>query len=132
MGSEKKDTRARAFRIFFLVAGTIFLGLGIAGIVLPLVPTTPFLLLAAGCYLRGSLRFYNWLLGTRWLGSYIRNYLEGKGISMAAKAFSISLLWITIGCSAAFATELIVVRAVLGVIAAGVTVHILRIKTLRR
>ena len=131
-GSEKMDARARAFRIFFLVAGTIFLGLGIAGIVLPLVPTTPFLLLAAGCYLRGSLRFYNWLLGTRWLGSYIRNYLEGKGISMAAKAFSISLLWITIGCSAAFATELIVVRAVLGVIAAGVTVHILRIKTLRR
>ena len=126
------DARARAFRIFFLVAGTIFLGLGIAGIVLPLVPTTPFLLLAAGCYLRGSLRFYNWLLGTRWLGSYIRNYLEGKGISMAAKVFSISLLWITIGCSAAFATELIAVRAILGVIAAGVTVHILRIKTLRR
>lgn len=113
-----------------LSAGTIFLSLGIVGIALPLLPTTPFLLLAAGCYLRSSPRFYNWLLGSPWLGGYIRNYLDGKGIPLRAKLFSISLLWITIACSATFAVELTAIRILLAVIAAAVTVHILRVKTL--
>lgn len=128
----KKRAKSRAVKVLLLVAGTVFLGLAVTGVVIPLIPTTPFLLLAAGCYLRSSPRIYNWLLGTRWLGGYIRNYLEGRGIPMAAKVFSISLLWITIGCSAAFVTDLIAVRVVLGVIAVAVTLHILHIKTLKR
>jgi len=133
MVSEKRETvKARAVRMVLLAAGTIFLGLGIAGIVLPLLPTTPFLLLAAACYLRSSPRFYRWLLGTRWLGSYIRNYLEGKGIPLRAKLFSIGLLWVTIGCSAAFAVESLAVRVVLAVIAVGVTAHIMFVRTLKR
>jgi uncharacterized protein len=128
----KETARSRAKRIFLLTAGTIFLVVGVIGIVLPLLPTTPFLLLAAGCYLRSSARFYNWLLGTRWLGDYIRNYLEGRGIPLRAKLFSIFLLWVTIGCSAAFAIDLLAIRVLLGVIAVGVTWHILRIRTLKR
>lgn len=128
----KETGRSRAKRILLLVVGTFFLVVGVIGIVLPLLPTTPFLLLAAGCYLRGSTRFYNWLLGTRWLGDYIRNYLEGRGIPLRAKVFSIALLWITIGTSAAFAIDLLAIRVLLGVIAVGVTWHILRIRTLKR
>jgi len=132
MSREKDVVKARVVRLLLLVAGTLFLGLGIAGVVLPLLPTTPFLLLATACYLRSSPRFYNWLMGTRWLGGYVRNYLEGKGIPLAAKLFSIGLLWITIACSAVLLVEMPAIRVVLGVIAAGVTAHILCIKTLKR
>ena len=98
---------------------------------MPLLPTTPFLLLAAACYLRSSQRFYNWLLGNRLLGSYIKNYLEGKGMPLRAKIFSISLLWITIGYSVIFVVEALPIRVVLALIAIGVTTHILHIRTFK-
>ena len=79
----------------------------------PLLPTIPFLLLAAACYARSSERFYHWLLNNRWFGSYIRNYREGKGVPLKVKIFTIALLWIVIGCSVAFAVELFAVRLIL-------------------
>lgn len=114
-----------------IVAGSIFLGLGIVGIVLPLLPTTPFLLLAAACYARGSERFHSWLLNNRWFGSYIRNYREGKGLTKKLKVTAISLLWITIGCSAALAVDALAIRTILVLIAVGVTIHLLFIPTLK-
>jgi uncharacterized membrane protein YbaN (DUF454 family) len=89
------------------------------------LPTTPFLLLAAACYMRSSDRFYRWLVHNRVFGAYIRNYIEGRGIPLKIKAFTISLLWLTIGLSAAFATENLIIRIVLAAVAVGVTVHIL-------
>ena len=118
-------------RKIFIVAGSLFTGLAIIGIFLPLLPTTPLLLLAAACYARGSDRFYNWLLNNRWFGEYIRNYREGKGIPWKIKAISLTLLWITIGCSAAFAVDMLALRIVLIIIAIGVTIHILYIRTSR-
>ena len=108
------------------------MGLAVLGVFLPLLPTTPFLLLAAACYARSSKRFSNWLLSNRLFGKVIKNYLEGKGVPLKLKAWSISLLWITIGCSAAFAVHILAVRVVLIIIAFGVTVHILSIRTLRQ
>ena len=118
-------------RKLFIVAGSLFVGLAIVGIFLPLLPTTPLLLLAAACYARGSDRFYNWLLNNRWFGKYIRNYREGKGIPRKIKSLSLTLLWITMGCSAAFAVNMLPLRIVLIVIAIGVTIHILYIRTSR-
>ena len=118
-------------RKLLIAAGSLFLGLAIVGIFLPLLPTTPLLLLAAACYARGSDRFYNWLLSNRWFGEYIRNYREGKGIPWSIKALSLTLLWITIGCSAAFAVDILPLRIALIVIAIGVTIHILYIRTSR-
>jgi uncharacterized membrane protein YbaN (DUF454 family) len=66
-------------RILLVIAGTLFVGLGIIGIFIPVLPTTPFLLLAAACYARSSRKFHEWLLNNRWFGDYIRNYLQGKG-----------------------------------------------------
>ena len=76
MGNEGK-TRARGtwIRILLIIAGTFFVGIGIVGIFVPVLPTTPFLLLAAACYERSSQRFYSWLLNNKWFGNYIRNYL---------------------------------------------------------
>ena len=124
---------ARTFtRRIWIILGSLFLGIGILGVFLPLLPTTPFLVLSAACYARGSERFYNWLLNNRWFGNYIRNYLEGKGIPWKSKAATIALLWITIGCSAAFAVQSLAVRIVLIVIAIGVTTHVIFIRTLRQ
>ena len=110
-------------------AGTVFTATGIIGIFVPILPTTPFLLLAAACYLRSSQRFYNWLLGNRFFGAYVRNYLQGRGMPRKVKIATIFLLWLTISCSIIFAVQALVIRAVLLVIAIGVTVHIILIKT---
>src|SRR3989337_662720 len=74
-GSTRKDRGLSKFkRGFFVIAGTVFLGLGVLGIALPILPTTPFLLLSAACYYKGSKRLHNWLMNNRWFGGYIRNY----------------------------------------------------------
>jgi len=114
-----------------IIAGTFFVGLGIIGIFLPLLPTTPFLLLAAACYARSSKRFYNWLLTNRWFGNYIRNYRERKGVPFKIKILSISFLWIAIGYSAIFVVHILLGRIILILIAIGVTIHILSIQILK-
>jgi len=119
-------------RWILIIIGSFFTGLGILGIFLPLLPTTPFLLLAAACYIRSSERFYNWLINNKWLGNYIKNYLEGKGVSLKVKVLSISLLWITIGYSVVFVVNIFPIRVILILIAIGVTIHILSIRTLRQ
>lgn len=128
--SKHKDkTSNRLIKAILIGAGTFFLGLGIVGIFLPLLPTTPFLLLAAACYARSSKKFYNWLINHKWFGSYIKNYREGKGIPMKVKISAIFLLWVTILFSVIFVVSILWVRIVLIVIASGVTIHILTIKT---
>ena len=97
---------------------------------LPVLPTTPFLLLAAYCFMRGSQRFYNLLVSNRYLGSYIRNYMEGRGMSVKWKAWVIFWLWLVIGISAILADNS-VIQIVLVVVAVGVTIHILCLKTYR-
>jgi uncharacterized membrane protein YbaN (DUF454 family) len=115
-------------RNILLTAGTISVAIGIVGIFIPLLPTTPFLLLAAACYLRSSERFYHWLLNNRLFGNYIRNYVEGRGMPAKIKIFTIALLWITIGVSLGITSPNMVVKIVLVLIAIGVTLHIILIK----
>ena len=110
-----------------IIAGTLSVGLGILGIFLPVLPTTPFLLLAAACYARSSERFYNWLLNNRWFGNYIKNYREKRGLTLKVKVLTISLLWIAIGYSI-FRVDILTVRIILILIAIGVTTHILSIR----
>ena len=113
-----------------IATGTFFIGLGIVGIFVPVLPTTPFLLISATLYAKSSKSFYNWLVNNKILGRYIKNYREGKGIPLKLKIITIALLWITIGCSAIFAIDIFWVRVMLVIIAIGVTIHIIRIKPL--
>jgi uncharacterized membrane protein YbaN (DUF454 family) len=112
-----------------ITAGTIFVGLGIIGIFLPILPTTPFLLLAAACYARSSKKFYYWLLNNKLFGAYIKNYQQGKGVPLKVKVLTLSLLWITILFSVFLILQIIWFRILLLIIAAGVTLHILTVKT---
>ncbi len=124
----KRPTRATG--LLLKIAGTVFVIIGGVGIVLPLLPTTPFLLLAAVCYARSSERLYRWLLYNRWFGSYIRNWHEGKGISMKTKVLSIVFLILTLGYSAAFVVPFLIGKVALIIVAVCVSAHILSIPTL--
>lgn len=110
--------------------GSVSLALGILGIFLPLLPTTPFLLLASACYLRGSERLHAWLIGNRFLGPYITNIREKKGMPVKAKIITIALLWASILFSVS-RVEGIVLQGSLLLIAAATSTFILRMRTLR-
>ncbi len=114
------------------IGGIVSLGVGIIGLVLPLVPSTPLFLLSAVCFARSAPRFHAWLLSNRWFGEHLRNYHEGRGISAPHKAASITLLWLSMGYAALAATGHLWLRIALVVIAGGVTWHLLRIPTFRR
>ena len=131
--SSKTDKKSnRLLKMILTITGTIFLVFGIIGIFLPILPTTPFLLLSAACYARSSERFYNWLMNNKLFGNYIKNYNEGKGIPVRFKFFTISLLWITILISIYYFIVNFWVEIILIIIALGVTIHILAIKTLKQ
>jgi hypothetical protein len=115
----------------FFILGWLFLALGAIGLFLPLLPTTPFLLLAAASFTRSSDRFYKWLIYHPVLGSYIRNYREHNAITLQAKVVSLSALWIVIGTTAIVAVDALWLRLLLLVIACGVTIHLLRMKTMK-
>jgi uncharacterized membrane protein YbaN (DUF454 family) len=116
-------------RYLLLTFGTVFLCLGIIGIIIPLLPTTPFLLLSAACYARSSTKFYHWLLNNKWLGKYIKYYREGRGIPIKIKFFTILLLWCTILISIFFFIDLFWVKSLMLLIAILISIHILLIKT---
>ena len=118
-------------KLMFIICGSLAIGLGVLGIFLPILPTTPFLLLGAACYLRSSNKLYQWLINNKWLGSYIKNYYEGNGITLKTKIVSIGLLWMSISYAAIFLIEIIFVRILLLIIAIGVTKHLLSLKTLK-
>ena len=114
-----------------IFAGTLSIVLAVIGALLPVMPTVPFLLLAAACYARSSQRFYNKLLNNRLVGKHIRNHREGRGISVRHKVIALLMLWSTIGFSAVVVVQLTWVRVILLIIAVSVTVHLLMIKTCR-
>lgn len=80
-------------KLFYNVAGALAVLLGILGVFLPLLPTTPFLLLASWCFARGSTRLHRWLLSHRVFGEYLRNFEAGRGIPLKAKILATVMLW---------------------------------------
>ena len=118
--------------MLLVVGGTLCVVLGVIGIFVPVLPTTPFLLVAAVCYARSSPRFYQWLITNRWCGPYIRRYRQGQGIALGHKLFTLTLLWLSIGYAAIWAVSAWWLRLLLVAIALGVTWHLASIRTYRR
>ncbi|GBC87452.1 Inner membrane protein YbaN [bacterium HR12] len=111
----------RGVRTALNVAGVVFVAIGAVGIVVPVLPTTPFLLLASACFLRSSPRLHRWLLSHPRLGPYVAGYVGGGGLSARAKRRSISALWTAIGLSA----FLTFVRFGLAVVSVGISLVLL-------
>lgn len=118
-------------KALLIVVGWLSFAIGVAGIVLPLIPTTPLLLLAAACFIRSSNRMYNWLLSNKYFGKYIRDYREHRGIPLRAKWMGISLLWISILSSAIFFVPLLFVKILMIGVASYFTWFILKLNTIR-
>lgn len=130
--SSAKKKGQKLLRTLLLVAGTISLVLGAIGIVIPVLPTTPFLLLAAACYYKSSPRMHNWLLNNKYFGEYIRNYREGKGIPLKTKIFALTMLWLTICLSAFLILNILWVQIILIAVAIAVSIHILRLPNFKK
>ncbi len=115
-------------RWLLVPAGLLCVGLAAAGMFLPLLPTTPFLLLAAACFARSSTRLHHCLYANCWFGPYLKAYRNGEGLPLKAKASILLLLWLSLGTSMFLAVppRLWWVRLLLALIGAGVTVHLLR------
>ncbi len=92
-------------KLFYIVAGTASLSLGLIGIIVPGLPTTPFLLLTAALYMRSSDKLYNHLIANKHLGPYILNYRKNKGLTIRSKLYAIVLQWVMITISIIWGIE---------------------------
>lgn len=116
--------------IIFKILGFLFVGIGVLGIFLPLLPTTIFLITASYFFMKSSPKLNDKLINNRYLGVYVKNYKEKNGIPLRTKVSSICLLWTSIIISAFLLTDNIYIRIILFFVALGVTVHISTIKNL--
>ncbi|HBB92135.1 MAG TPA: DUF454 domain-containing protein [Bacteroidales bacterium] len=103
-------------RYIMITAGTLCLMLGVVGIFVPGLPTTPFFLLTAGLYVRSSDRLYQWLISNRYIGTYIQNWQTEKGLTLKAKAGAVILMWIMITSSVLFFIDSLPVRGIVIVV----------------
>lgn len=121
----------RVARLWYLGAGHVSVGLAVLGVFLPLLPTTPFLLLAAACYARGSVRFYNWLLNSATFGPIIRNWREHRSVAPRHKVLGITVIVLSIGSTVIFFVPNIYGKIALSLLGLGWIIVMLRLPTRR-
>ena len=113
-------------KIVLTVIGIVAIALGVIGIFVPLLPTTPFLLLAAACFARSSKGMHDWLMNHRLFGDYLRNYEQGRGIPVRAKLLALVMMWSSLAY-AAWRYESIWLRVLIVIVGAGVSIYLLRL-----
>ncbi len=108
--------RNRFIRILWLLGGLLCLGLGLLGVLLPGLPTAPFIILAAACFARSSERLYNWILNNPTFGPMVRRFRAGKGIPLRIKVIAVSSITVFVSFAVFYAipTPLVVPRAITG------------------
>lgn len=131
----KKEVRIDSnpmIRWILLISGILLTAIGVIGMFVPLLPTTIFLILAAWCFARSSAKFHKWLHSNRLFGKYLSDYRSGKGMTIKSKIYSLSMLFLGIGYSIIFATDVLYVRVLLATIAIGVGLHLIMIRTQKK
>lgn len=123
-------TNNNILKVLLIIAGSLSVVLGVIGIFLPVLPTTPFLLLAAALFARSSEKFYNKITTNRWFGKYIKDYNDGKGIKLQVKISAITILWVSIIISVIILKILLLIITLI-FIATLATIYIISIKTLK-
>lgn len=119
----------KLYRYFYLISGFLLVAIGVIGIFLPVLPTTIFLILASACFVKSSPKANEWLRNHKVLGMYVKNYQDKSGLTIRAKVINITFLWAMILLSAFCLTDESYIKIILILIAAGVTIHLLMIKT---
>lgn len=116
-------------RVALLGAGFLCVGLAALGVFLPLLPTTPFLLVAVACFARSSPRFYRALLDNRIFGPLIRDWREHHAVPRRAKLMAITAITLGLGSSIVFAIRHPALRVGLAVFGAGLCIWLWRLPT---
>lgn len=116
-------------QILLFALGSLSLMFGLIGIVLPVLPTTPFLLISAYCYLRSSKKLYLWLTHNRLFGKYLYNYAVHHAVPRQTKIVSIIVLWVGLVTSILL-VNLLYVRLILVVVGIAVSTHLLSLRTI--
>ena len=122
--------KSNLLRWILICCGWLSIVAGVVGIFLPLLPTVPFLLLAAACFARSSVRFHGWLVEHNYLGPLISDYLNGGGIPLRIKIIAIGMVWISFPASAFLLVPVLWIQIMLMAIPAGVTLYLLRLPTI--
>lgn len=123
--SEPREIQKRLLRHkIYIIVGCIFVGLGFMGVFVPLMPTTPFLLVSLFCFSRSSQTNKEWLINHKILGPYVSSYVDNGIMPVKIKVRTLILMWSVCIMSGIFATDSIWVRMGLGVMATCVTIHI--------
>ena len=111
-----KEAKNPLLRWLWVGLGCLFVGLGAIGAVVPGMPTTVFLVLAAACFIRSSQKLYDWLISNKTFGPYLKDYREGKGIPLRAKVLALSLIVIFVSFAVFYALEVIQIKILVGLI----------------
>jgi len=119
-------------KIVLIILGTASLIIGIIGAFLPVLPTTPFVLLAAICYVRSSQRMYTWVMNSRFAGKHVHGVLAGHGIPLSVKIVSVAISFCMIGYVSIFQAESFLIRLLLGLLFAVQVFFMIRIRTLKQ
>jgi uncharacterized membrane protein YbaN (DUF454 family) len=126
--NKAKLMKHHTIKILLISAGWLSIALGVLGAMLPLLPTTPFILLAAACFAKSSPRFHSWLLSHRHLGPIVHQYQSGNGLPRRVLQRALAILWASMSLSAWIIGQWWAV-AVLGTIGACVTIYLCRLPT---
>jgi uncharacterized protein len=110
---EPEVMASRAARILYAGAGFLFLGIGIAGYVVPVLPGTVFILVSVWFFFKSNARMYHWVLNHPRFGPTVRAYRAGYGIPRRIKILAVTLMWLSITLSAVFALDSMAVRGIL-------------------
>ena len=111
-----KEAKNPLLRVLWVGLGCLFVGLGAIGAVVPGMPTTVFLVLAAACFIRSSQRLYDWLISNKTFGPYLKDYREGKGIPRRAKVLALSMIVIFVSFAVFYAIEATQIKVLVGLI----------------
>lgn len=125
MNDQKSSPKFK--KVILIIVGSTTLVIGGIGVVLPILPTTPFVLCAAGCFSASSPKLYYKLKDTKYFGEYINNYKEKTGISNKARYTGVVFLWVTLIISALIFRH-VHVWIILGIVGVAVTIHIMTIR----
>jgi len=128
-GPASNHVKSDLLRWILFCCGWLSIAVGVVGIFLPLVPTVPFLLLAAACFARSSVRFHTWLIEHNYLGPLVRDYLSSGCIPVRTKRIAIGMVWITVPVSAFLFAPVLWLKIVLIALAAGITMYLLLLPT---
>jgi uncharacterized membrane protein YbaN (DUF454 family) len=121
---------SRPVKILLVTGGFISFAVGVIGLLIPVFPTSPFIILAAALFFEGSDRWYNWILHHRWFGPYVRDYRERGGMRRVPKYLFLLTVWVAVGVSTVVALEVPWQRVLLLAFGAALSTWVLRLKTL--